>query len=391
PTWLVAELTRYQHVLQVRWRPARLNEQIQRFWSGHGRLWRWLCQQHPIAQLQDLQRRWLLDYIDQRLAAGYAASGVNQDLRDFHAFLLFLQDGDYAVPQGLLRVPSLKEPDRLPRFLTDEQVRALRDDLEQRGDQATQPMARRNALLDRAAFYLLWQAGLRVGEVEELRLEDLDLPARKLMVCHGKGLRDRPVYLTDATVLAVQEYLAVRGLGPDSHVLLYRNEPVKAHLLRGRIQAAGERVGVKVHPHRLRHTFASQLLNAGCRITSIQKLLGHQRLNSTMIYARVHDQTAADDYYAAMARIEARLELAPPAAAEPGPPIEEGQRAQMLELAADLAEPELTLEARLGLVDRLRLVLVVGTPPPAQPADGRSRDSPQPVLVFADANAIPAS
>jgi integrase len=53
---------------------------------------------------------------------------------------------------------------------------------------------------------------------------------------------------------------------------------------------------------------ATQLLNAGCRVTSIQKFLGHKRLNSTMIYARVHDRTVADDYYAAMDRIEQRLE-----------------------------------------------------------------------------------
>ena len=326
-----------------------------------------------------------MDYVDAQLAQGRAASTINCDLRCLRGFLLFLQDADYPVPQALLRMPSLKPPDELPRFLTDEQVRALRADIESRVAAAAYPTARRDALLDRAAFYLLWQAGLRLGEVEELRLEDLDLPGRKLMVRHGKGLHDRPVYLTDATVLAVQEYLAERGLGPDGHVLLYRNAPVKAHLLRGRIQAAGERVGVKVHPHRLRHTFASQLLNAGCRITSIQKLLGHQRLNSTMIYARVHDQTAADDYYAAMARIEARLQLGPLA---PGPaePVTDDQRAELLELATSLAEPALPTEARLSLVERLRLVLGAVLQLPAVAAvvscsGANPRDPPAPLPV----------
>jgi hypothetical protein len=65
---------------------------------------------------------------------------------------------------------------------------------------------------------------------------------------------------------------------------------------------------VKVTPHRLRHTCATQLVNAGCSITTIKALLGHRRLNSTMIYARVHDRTVAEDYYAAMAVIEKRLE-----------------------------------------------------------------------------------
>ena len=70
-------------------------------------------------------------------------------------------------------------------------------------------------------------------------------------------------------------------------------------------------MGVKVYPHRLRHTCATQLLNAGCRITSIQRFLGHKRLNTTMIYARAHDQTVADDYFAAMERVEQRLAIEP--------------------------------------------------------------------------------
>jgi site-specific recombinase XerC len=288
-----------------------------------------------------------------------------------------------------VRGPSVKEPDRLPRFLTDEQVRALRDDFEQHAGQATYPAARRDALLDRAAFYLLWQAGLRLGEVEELRLEDLDLPGRKLVVRRGKGLRDRAVYLTDTTGRAVQEYLAVRGMGPDSHVFLYRNQPVKKDLVRSRIKLAGERVGVKVHPHRLRHTMATQLLNAGCRITSIQKLLGHQRLNSTMTYARVHEQTAADDYYAAMAHIEARLQLAPPAPDPSSQPVGEDERTQLLELATCLAEPELTAEARFGLVQRMRLVLGGGLPVAevvAATGDANQCDPPLSVFVTVEAN-----
>ncbi len=61
----------------------------------------------------------------------------------------------------------------------------------------------------------------------------------------------------------------------------------------------------------LRHTFATQLVNAGCRVTTIQALLGHKRLNSTMVYARVHDQTVARDYFEAMAVIEKRLAAQP--------------------------------------------------------------------------------
>jgi hypothetical protein len=84
---------------------------------------------------------------------------------------------------------------------------------------------------------------------------------------------------------------------------------VSKDFIRGRIKATGERAGVKVTPHQLRHTYATQLLNAGCKITTIQALLGHRHLNTTLTYARVHDRTVADDYFAAMATIEERLRL----------------------------------------------------------------------------------
>jgi integrase/recombinase XerD len=385
PDWLVQELLRYQHLRQHQWRPARLNEQITRFWSGHSRLWRWLCSHYAITRLQDVRRQYLLDYAGHQLAAGYAPATVNQDLRYFHAFLQYLQEQEYPVPQALLRVPAVKQPDRLPRFLTDEEVRRLRDDLESRACRAGPPAGKRNALLDRAAFYVLWQAGLRLGEVEELRLEDLDLAGRKVMVRQGKGLRDRTAYLTDAALHALQAYLAVRGQGADSHLFLYRNQPVRKDLIHSRIRAAGQRVGVHAYPHRLRHTMATQLLNAGCRVTSIQRLLGHKRLNSTMIYARVHDRTVAADYYAAMAEIEARLQIDPPPADVQGT-ITPDERTQVLQWADRLAEPELSLEARLDVVAQVRRLLACGRDGsegvPGYENGRRQRDHPPPSPVL---------
>ena len=152
---------------------------------------------------------------------------------------------------------------------------------------------------------------------------------------------------------ALRAYLAVRGMGPSSHVFLYRNAPLCKDLLRSRLQAAGARVGVKVSPHALRHTFATQLLNAGCQVTSIQKLLGHRRLNSTMVYARVHDRTVADDYFAAMDRIESHLDLLPEAeltdaTSEVDPDF------SLVSLLDQLSEPHLDQEQRIAAVARLR-------------------------------------
>lgn len=360
PDWLVIELERFQHIRQRNWRTARLENSIYRFWCGYLRTWRFLVERCGVKELSDLRRSMLYDYAADRLQSGHSVSGANGDLREFHSFMIFLQDQGYAVPQSMLRIPGLKQPDRLPKYLTDEQVKALRDDFEAQVSQAKFASQRRDALLSRACFYLLWQSGLRRGEVEELRLEDLDLEGRKLTVRRGKGFIDRTVFLTDTAVGALRAYLAVRGMGPTDHVFLYRNQPLSKDLIHGRLKAAGERVGVDVHAHRLRHTCATQLINAGCRVTSIQKFLGHKKLNSTMIYAKVYDKTVAEDYYTAMKQVEKRLALVEEPENEISTPVGENERAELLKLADQLAEPELSNELRLDLVLLMRALLQRG-------------------------------
>ena len=376
PEWLVLELTRFQHIRQRNWRPARLEHNISSFWSGHLCVWRFLCEQQGVQALSDVRRQHLYAYAEQRLSLGRAVSRINTDLRSFQGFMVFLQEEEYPVPQALLRLHGLKQPERLPKHLTDEQVRLLRDDFEARVGQAVGPHQKRDALLDRAVFHLFWQSGLRIGELEELRLEDLDLAGRKLSVRNGKGMKDRTVYLTDTTTHALGAYLAVRGIGPTDHVFLYRNEALKKDLARTRIKDAGKRVGVKVYPHRLRHTTATQLLNAGCPVTSIQKFLGHKKLNTTMVYARAYDATVEADYFAAMGRIEQRLELAGEPVKIPGP-LNASERGQLRALAEQLFAPELSYATRLDIAARICGVLDGGQA-------SRVDWIPPPVLVNAE-------
>jgi integrase len=300
----------------------------------------------------------ILDYVDCRLGEGYSVTGVNNDLRNLHTFLLFLQDEGYGVPQSLLRIPNLKPPDPLPKYLTDEQVKKLRDEVEGKVTSAELASHKRLALLMRAAFFLLWHGGLRLGEVEELRLEDLDWGQKRLSVRDGKGRKDRTVYLTETALCALREYLAVRGEGSGDHVFLYRNAPLKKDLIRARLKDAGERVGVKVYPHRLRHTCATQLLNAGCKVTSIQRFLGHKDLGSTLVYARAHDQTVADDYFSAMQRVEQRLEIVSPKKEEEEiEDVKVQEKTWLFQLVAQLETPELCFEERLGIAGQLREAL----------------------------------
>ena len=356
PAWLFEELERYQHIKQGNWRERCMDLNSRRFWNRFCAIWRYFCEVKGVREIGDLHHRNLIDYAEMCLTSGHKPTGVNSDIRSLHEFFRFLQEDGYEVPQSLFHWTMLKEPDRLPKFLTDEQVRRLQNEFEARVSQASSASTIRNTLLDRAWFYLLWQSGLRRGEVEDLLLEDLDLSGKRLTIRNAKGMKDRTVFMTETTVKAVQEYLEFRGMGPTEHVFLYRNQPLSKDLIFGRLKMVGEIVGVKVHPHRLRHTCATQLVNAGCRITSIQRFLGHKELNSTMIYARVHDKTIANDYYAAMKSIERDMELVE-AFTEIEVPSGAATLPRALSLVEQLFAPRLSDESRLEIAEALKVLL----------------------------------
>ena len=311
PEWLVQELQRYQHYRQRNWRQARLYNQIANFWHKHLHTWTYLCFEHGVEKLEDIHLSQLTAMIAKDVKAGYSVSTINVFILLWKGFLAFLRSEGHPVPQALFLVKTIKQPDSLPRYLKDEEIAKLRNEIERQVRDAGDHSHLRDALLMRANFYLLWQAGLRLGEVEDMLLSDLDITGKRITVRNSKGMKDRTVYLTPKVIRALQEYLVVRGPSSTEHLFLYKHVAMKHTLVAKRIKDLGKRVGVKVTPHRLRHSAATQLLNAGCRITSIQKILGHKTLDTTLRYARAYDETVADEFYAAMERVEQRLEILP--------------------------------------------------------------------------------
>lgn len=365
PAWLLTQLQKYLQIRQANWRQSRLVVTTYQFWHKHTRFWRWLFEKTDITEITNIRRAHVHDYMDEMLAQKYAVGSVNQELYMLQAFLRFLQQRGQKVPPTLLTLSGLKTPDSLPRFLTDEQVHRLRADLSQRAETANTPASIRDSRLDLATFYLLWQGGLRVCELEELTLADIDFSQKRLMVRRGKGMKDRTIYLTETAIQAIESYLEVRGPGQTDHLFLYRHKPLSKDLLRSRMKGASQRTGVKVTPHMLRHTFGTQLVNAGCKITTIQALLGHRRLHSTMIYARAHDQTVADDYYKAMAVIEKRLEPHLPQSQNSNGHNPNTTNTKLLTLIAALQTEPLT-ETQQAIVTELQQTVTTMTELPNQ-------------------------
>jgi len=162
-------------------------------------------------------------------------------------------------------------------------------------------------------------SGLRTGEVRRLRQSDVNLEDRCVRIEQSKGLKDRLVCLSQPTLDALHAYQAVRGPSAlaENHVFLYRHLPLSATFCYARLRTYGQRCGVYVTPHQLRHTCATLLLNAGAPILTVQAILGHKHIDTTLGYARLYDGTVAADYYRAMAHIESRLALQDGAAAMP--------------------------------------------------------------------------
>jgi len=352
PDWLVQSLTRYQRSLQRNWRPQRVRANLSSFWSKHGKLWHFFCDQQGVWEFSDLKRAHILAFVDQGIEDGYAINTINCYILYLRGFLAFLQHDGYEVPQTLLRVKTLNPPDRLPQYLDDAQVFQLRDAIQQNIREASDYRELRQALLDQAIFYLLWQGGLRLSEVESLRLEDVDLMGKRISVRQGKGRVDRTVFLTPVTVSVLQDYLKVRGMGFSEHVFLYHNAALNKSYVWSRLKTLSKQTGVRVYAHRLRHTTATQLLNAGCKITSIQKILGHKNINTTMIYARAYNRTVAEDFYAAMERVERRMEIS---SVNEDARLDEDVNVQ--DFLEQLAQPGLSEAERLKIVESLREVV----------------------------------
>jgi integrase len=159
------------------------------------------------------------------------------------------------------------------------------------------------------ACTLIAGAGLCWGEVHRLRILDLDLKGRRVRVEKSKGLKDRVVYLSQATSKALHAYLEVRGPVTTDHVFVYRHRPLSPRYCNQRLHTYGRRCGIHVTPHQLRHSCGTMLLDAGAPILAVQAILGHRQIDTTLRYTRLYEGTVAADYYRAMIDVEGQLGL----------------------------------------------------------------------------------
>jgi site-specific recombinase XerD len=295
------------------WKAQRRRTNAYKVLGELRRFWAWQQSQRPVALVEALRLADLQAYQTAQQKAGRAAGTADCTLARVLDVAQLLADHGQAVDPSLFRLKALPRPDSLPRHLSPAESRQLEAHLRSRLDNPT-PLTR----LENACGFVLAHTGLRASECLDLQRQDLDLTQGRLWVRQGKGLRDRVVYLSPVASQALQLYLGDTRLPPSAPLLRQPNgRPISYAWLWAHLGRLGAAAGVdNVTPHRLRHTLATQLLNAGMDITRIQKLLGHEHLNTTLIYAREQDATVEADYRRAMRQVEL---LQQPLSAAPEP------------------------------------------------------------------------
>jgi len=218
-------------------------------------------------------------------------------IRVFYNYLRY--EERVALANPVKRNRRLRVPKPLPRSLRDQEVERLFGAIKGKRDMAM--------------FKLMLRSGLRVEEVSNLSLGDIDLKKRRILVQQGKGRKDRVVYISDDAHDALVAYLKTRSHYRVKKVFLvekgtYKGRPISIRGIQKRIEYYAKKTGLEVSCHRLRHTMATQLLNAEAEVETIQDLLGHNWITTTQRYCKVSNLKVQRDYFKAMRNVLQRFE-----------------------------------------------------------------------------------
>jgi site-specific recombinase XerD len=246
---------------------------------------RWLTVPLPEVTHKDIGA-----YVDHLLRKRRTPKTITCHLQTIRLFFDYLLNEEGRSMVNPITRISLRLPKPLPRHLKDDQVRKLFDGI--------------TDLRDRAMFMLMLRCGLRVQEVAELTVDAVEYQRRQIFVFHGKGAKDRVVYMSEDACSALLAYLAKRSSKARGLFLVQkgpmRGNPISVRGIQKRIEYYAREGGLNVSCHRLRHTMATQLLNADAGLATIQDLLGHGQITTTQRYCRVANLKVQRDYYKAM-------------------------------------------------------------------------------------------
>jgi site-specific recombinase XerD len=242
--------------------------------------------------IEETTYRKVIAYMDYLLGKRLKPKTVNCYLNSVCQFYHYLSEEEEVPIVNPVKKPNImKLPRGLPKHLKEEQIEILFKNL--KGPR------------DRAMFMIMLRCGLRVEEVAHLSLGSIDLKRRILFIQDGKGAKDRIVYISNDALAALLEYLRVRPADKVKKVFLVEKGPLTGQSIsiRGiqkRMEYYADKTNLRISCHHLRHTMATQMLNADTDLSTIQDLLGHNSIRTTQRYCRISNPKVRRDYFKAM-------------------------------------------------------------------------------------------
>lgn len=301
PDWLRPCLEKRTQRRIAGWSAHQAETRARHEHSVLSRVCRWLVQEREWQQLDGLKRVDLLSYVHHREEVGIQPGSIKVELTLFRGFWRSLLEQELVTNGAVMMVKIHSRKEHLPRYLKGDEFRRLEEAL-----LTKKSKNRHQQLFNRAWFYLLAHGGLRRSELLNLRTGDCDFGRDRLRVRSGKGNRDRVIPMTGQLKQALLDYLMVREPSATDHLLLYKGNAISPQIVYNRLKTFSRLAGIPdVTPHRLRHTLATLLINEGMPIESLPKFLGHQDINVTLVYAKVHNETVRRQFAQAMKQVEA--------------------------------------------------------------------------------------
>lgn len=228
----------------------------------------------PIRRITtDEIRQYLVDYQSRNNCGKITVDNVR---RNMSSFFSWLEEEDYILKSPMRRIHKIKTKVEVKETISDENIEKMRDSCTE--------------LRDVAIIDLLYSTGMRVGELVNLNIQDLNLEQRECVV-YGKGDKERRVYFDAKAKLHLREYINSRTDGGDA-LFVSLSAPHNRLRISGvemRLRALGRKLNLpRIHPHKFRRTMATRAIDKGMPIEQVQKILGHSQIDTTLRYAIVN-------------------------------------------------------------------------------------------------------
>ena len=217
-------------------------------------------------------RTYLTEYQSKKQSSRVTIDNIRRILSSFFSWL---EDEDYIIKSPVRRIHKVKTASSIKETYSDEDLEKMRDNCEE--------------LRDLAMIDVLASTGMRVGEMVLLNRDDINFAERECVV-FGKGDKERIVYFDARAKLHLQDYLDSRADDNPALFVTLRapHERIQIGGIEYRLREMGKRLNIpKVHPHKFRRTLATMAIDKGMPIEQLQRLLGHQRIDTTLQYAMV--------------------------------------------------------------------------------------------------------